>query len=143
MFHSRNLGATVAPKPAHICELVTVICDELHAALFIGWGSRVAAQAEPSGMYVDRLDFKRLAPEDGCTAPEVVHAISRTALASVKDWAKDVGAFYNNDILHEAIVDLIADWFTAGWEATNLEPAIESLTAHIEEAQKYCESIKR
>jgi len=96
MFHSRNLGATVAPKPAHICELVTVICDELHAALFIGWGSRVAAQAEPSGMYVDRLDFKRLAPEDGCTAPEVVHAISRTALASVKDWAKDVGAFYNS-----------------------------------------------
>jgi len=94
-------------------------------------------------MFIDRLDFRRDEPEFGCTAPEVVHGISRTALANVKDWAKDVGAFYNNDLLHERIVDLIADWFDAGWKATNLEPAIESLTAYIEDAQKYCESIKR
>jgi len=94
-------------------------------------------------MYIDRLDYKRNAPELGCTAPPVVHAISREALANVKDWAKDVGAFYNNDILHEAIVDLVADWFDAGWQATNLEPAIESLSAYIEAAQEACKSVNR
>jgi len=132
-----NLTATVAPQPVHIFQIVTVICDELHASLFIGFGSRVAAQCEPDGMYIDRQDYRRDEPAFGCTAPEVIHAISRSALASVKDWAKDVGAFYNNDLLHEAVVDLIAEWFDAGWQATNLEPAIESLTAYIEKAQKY------
>jgi len=143
MVQLRSLGATVAPVPAHTCEIVTVICDELHAALFVGWGCQVARTVAGSAMFIDRLDFRRDEPEFGCTAPEVVHGISRTALANVKDWAKDVGAFYNNDLLHERIVDLIADWFDAGWKATNLEPAIESLTAYIEDAQKYCESIKR
>ncbi len=142
----RSLGATVAPVPAHTCEIVTVICDELHAALFVGWGTRRAievADVTESSMFVNRLDFNRDEIEKGCTPFPVVHALSLEALGSVKSWAKDVGAFYNNDLLHEAVVDLIADWFQAGYDATNLEPAIESLTAYVEEAQAYCQSINR
>jgi len=138
MVIKRSLGASVAPNPVNTCHIVTVICDELHAALFIGWGSRVASQVEPAGMYIDRQDFKRDEPEAGCTEPEVLCALSSTALANVRDWAKDTGAFYNSDLLARAVVDLIGDWFDAGWKATNLEPAIESLTAYIEEAQRYC-----
>ena len=136
----KNLAATVAPQPVHIFQIVTVICDELHAALFVGWGTRRAieiADATESSMFVNRLDFKRNEIEKGCTPFPVVHALSLEALGSVKQWAKDVGAFYNNDLLHEAVVDLIADWFHAGYDATNLEPAIESLSAYIEKAQTY------
>jgi len=137
------LTETVAPKPVHVCEIMTVIVDELHAALFIGWGTRRAFDVAGSDMYVDRLDFKRDEPEKGCSAPPVVHDISLTALRNVKDWARDVNAFYNNDLLHEAVVDLIADWFNAGWDATNLEPAIESLTFRIVEAQEACKNVER
>jgi len=139
MEYSLELNATCAPTPVHVSEIVSVICDELHAALFLGFGTKTAVHVATSGTFADRLDFKR--EPDGLPnetvdidSPPVYDAIGKFAVASVKDWAKDIGAFYNNDLLVKTVNELINDWWVAGLQATNLEPAIESLTQYIDRA---------
>jgi hypothetical protein len=148
MKYSLELHATCAPTPVHVSEIVSVICDELHAALFLGFGTKTAVFTETSGTYADRLDFQR--EENGLPnesydidSPPVYDAITKFAIASVKDWAKDIGAFYNNDLLEKTVNELCNDWWVAGLQATNLEPAIESLTAYIDRAHTANNLIER
>lgn len=148
MHYSLELHATCAPTPVHVSEIVSVICDELHAALFLGFGTKTAVHVATSGTYADRLDFKREAnglPNESVDidSPPVYDALVSFAIESVKSWAKDVGAFYNTDLLTKTVNELLNDWWVAGLQATNLEPAIESLTAYVDRAHTANNQIDR
>jgi hypothetical protein len=130
---------TASSQPVHAAEIVSVIANELLAATAYGFACKVIFQAKGFDSELSgHFDAVHASGQDGIdmSPDHIVWNIQLDAQKSVKSWAKDLNAFYNNQLLIDLINELVIEWFEAGTKATNLEPAIESLEAFLEDARK-------
>jgi hypothetical protein len=140
---------TAAPVAVHQCEVISVIAEELFGCFSIGYGYALAVSLDIPNEATSRADISWSAFETtskvDMSPPQSVDHIAEAALESVKQWAKDVNAFYNNELLKAMVYKLCNDYFEIGTLArpNTVDSFLCDFRAGIDEAMQACNTIDR